>query len=47
MKLQFDSNLDYQRDAIASIADIFEGQETCQTNFTVKSFLRRLALPII
>jgi type III restriction enzyme len=35
MKLKFDANLDFQQEAIASIVDIFEGQETCQTTFTV------------
>ena len=35
MKIQFDPNLDFQKQAIASIADIFKGQEICQTNFTV------------
>ena len=35
MKLQFDPNLDYQQEAIASIVGVFEGQEVCQTNFTV------------
>ena len=35
MKLKFDANLDFQKEAIASIVDIFEGQETCRTNFTV------------
>ncbi|TCK58424.1 type III restriction-modification system endonuclease [Seleniivibrio woodruffii] len=35
MKIQFDPHLDYQRQAIDSIVDIFEGQEMCQTNFTV------------
>lgn len=35
MKLKFDANLDFQQEAIASIVDIFEGQETCRTNFTV------------
>lgn len=35
MKIQFDPHLDYQRQAIDSIVDIFEGQEVCQTNFTV------------
>jgi len=33
MKIQFDSNLDFQQDAIKAIAAIFEGQETLQTNF--------------
>ncbi len=35
MKIQFDSNLDFQKQAIESVAGIFEGQEICQTNFTV------------
>ncbi len=35
MKIQFNPNLDYQAEAITSIVDIFEGQEICQTNFTV------------
>lgn len=35
MKLQFNSNLDYQHDAINAIVNIFEGQDTLQTNFTV------------
>jgi len=35
MKIQFDPNLDFQAEAIDSIVDIFEGQEICQTNFTV------------
>ena len=35
MKIQFDPNLDFQREAINAIVDLFEGQETCRTNFTV------------
>lgn len=35
MKIQFDANLDYQRQAIESVTAVFAGQETCQTNFTV------------
>lgn len=35
MKIQFDANLDYQKQAIDSIIGVFAGQETCQTNFTV------------
>ena len=35
MKIQFNPDLDYQAEAISSIVDIFEGQELCQTNFTV------------
>lgn len=37
MKIQFDSSLDYQRDAITAITDIFQGQEICEANFTVYS----------
>ena len=35
MKIQFDPDLDFQREAIDSIVDIFQGQEICQRNFTV------------
>ena len=35
MKLQFDPNLDFQREAINSVVGLFEGQEICRTNFTV------------
>jgi len=35
MKIQFESNLEYQDRAIASIVDIFEGQEICQSNFSI------------
>ena len=35
MKFQFDAGLDYQREAIDAVADLFEGQEICSTNFTV------------
>ena len=37
MKIQFDPDLDHQADAINSVVSIFEGQETCKTNFTVTS----------
>ena len=37
MKIQFDSGLDYQKDAIKAITDIFQGQEICEANFTVYS----------
>jgi hypothetical protein len=36
MKIQFDPNLNFQKQAIDSITKIFEGQEICQTNFTVE-----------
>ena len=35
MKLHFEPNLDYQHQAIAAVCDIFNGQETCRTEFTV------------
>ena len=35
MRIQFNPNLDFQAEAINSIVDVFEGQEICQTNFTV------------
>ena len=35
MKIQFDGSLDYQREAIDAVTYLFEGQEVCQTNFTV------------
>lgn len=38
MKIQFDAELAYQQRAIASITGIFEGQEICQSNFTVQSW---------
>ncbi|MEQ1561037.1 MAG: hypothetical protein ABL933_19160 [Methyloglobulus sp.] len=35
MKIKFTFDLDFQRDAINAVADIFEGQDMLQTNFTV------------
>lgn len=35
MKIQFTPDLDFQRSAIDSILSVFEGQEKCQTNFSV------------
>ena len=35
MKLQFDPNLQYQEQAIASVVDLFRGQTPKQANFTV------------
>ncbi len=35
MKLHFDPNLDYQHDAIEAVCDLFRGQDTCRTEFTV------------
>ena len=35
MKLHFEPNLDYQLQAIEAVCDLFRGQETCRTEFTV------------
>lgn len=35
MKIQFDPNLDFQKQAIESVIGVFEGQEICQSNFTM------------
>jgi type III restriction enzyme len=35
MKIKFDGNLEFQKEAISSITGIFEGQEICKANFTV------------
>jgi restriction endonuclease len=40
VKLQFDPNLDFWKQAVASIVDIFKGQEACRTNFTVAPLKR-------
>ena len=37
MKIKFDPNLDFQREAIDAIVGLFDGQEINQTNFTVAS----------
>jgi type III restriction enzyme len=37
MKLQFNSELGYQQEAIEAIVDIFKGQDKCESNFTVYS----------
>jgi len=38
MKLQFDPNLEYQQEAVRAITDLFDGQEVCDSNFSVPSF---------
>jgi type III restriction enzyme len=35
MKLHFESDLDYQWAAVESVCDLFRGQESCRTEFTV------------
>ena len=37
MKIKFDSTLAYQQDAINALVNIFQGQEACDSNFTVYS----------
>ncbi|MEI8087652.1 MAG: DEAD/DEAH box helicase family protein, partial [Paludibacter sp.] len=37
MKIKFESGLEYQREAINAVVDIFNGQDTCNSNFTVYS----------
>lgn len=44
MKLQFNPNLEYQKDAIDSIIQIFKGQELCQSNFSVPSSKGQISL---
>jgi len=47
MKIQFDPNLDFQKQAIESVAGVFEGQEICQTKFPVAllRYSRQMAFP--
>lgn len=33
MKLTFESNLGYQQDAIRAVADLFEGQSLCDSDY--------------
>ena len=35
MKIKFESTLDYQQEAIQAACDLFKGQESCRTEFTV------------
>jgi type III restriction enzyme len=44
MKLQFDPNLEYQEQAIASIVDIFRGQTPMQSNFTVSAYTGQIGM---
>ena len=46
MKLHFEPNLDYQLRAVEAVCDLFRGQETCRTDFTVtKSVAGQAFLP--
>ncbi|CDX01525.1 Type III restriction-modification system EcoPI enzyme res [Desulfitobacterium hafniense] len=44
MKLQFDKDLEYQRQAIASVVDLFRGQTPMQSNFTVSAYKGQIGL---
>jgi len=44
MKLQFDSELLYQKQAIASVVDLFQGQTPKQSNFTVSAYNGQMGL---
>lgn len=44
MRLQFDKNLEYQHQAIASIVDLFRGQTPMQTNFTVSAYTGQVGI---
>lgn len=46
MKLHFEPDLDYQHAAIAAVADLFCGQESCRTVFTVTA-ARDAAAPLM
>lgn len=35
MKLHFESDLDYQLQAIEAVCDLFRGQEVCRTEFAI------------
>jgi type III restriction enzyme len=37
VKIQFSADLDYQSEAVRAVCDLFEGQEVCNTLFTVAS----------
>lgn len=46
MKLHFEPNLDYQHTAIEAVCDLFGGQETCRTEFTVTKQTGVAQLPL-
>ncbi|BDR64066.1 hypothetical protein [Clostridium tetani] len=39
MKLKFNSDLDYQKESISSIVNIFKGQTPAQAKFTVSALM--------
>lgn len=44
MKLVFDAELDYQLEAIKSIVNIFDGNPTCKSNFTVANLTGQIGI---
>ena len=44
MKLQFDSGLIYQKEAIFSVVDLFRGQTPKQSNFTVSAYSGQMGM---
>ena len=44
MKLKFNPNLDYQEEAISSVVDLFKGQQSAQSNFTVLNYGAQVGL---
>ena len=46
MKLHFESNLEYQVQAIEAVCDLFRGQEICRTEFTVARSPRGAQMPM-
>jgi len=44
MKLQFDANLQYQKQAISSVVDLFRGQTPKQSNFTVSAYAGQIGM---
>ncbi len=46
MKLHFEADLDYQHDAIEAVCDLFRGQESCRSEFTVSFAAPNGQLPL-
>jgi type III restriction enzyme len=44
MKLKFNSELEYQRDAVNAVVEIFEGNPICQSSFTVANLFGQIGL---
>ncbi len=44
MKLQFDKDLEYQKQAVAAVVDLFKGQTPAQSNFTVAAWGGRVGM---